>query len=99
MICLWLQGLSFGVFGLGNKQYEHFCAVGKRVHKALGALGGKALVGRGDGDDDEDIEADFESWRTELYSGLDKADVLVKSTVSPHTPALPCHMTPTCKPP
>ncbi len=91
MICLWLQGLSFGVFGLGNKQYEHFCAVGKRVHKALGALGGKALVRRGDGDDDEDIEADFESWRTELYSGLDKSDVLVKSTVS--LISLLCHVT------
>ena len=77
------------MFGLGNKQYEHFCAVGKRVHKALGALGGKALVRRGDGDDDEDIEADFESWRTELYTGLDKSDVLVKSTVSNKPPALP----------
>jgi len=76
------QGLSYGVFGLGNKQYEHFCAVGKRVHKALGALGGKALVRRGDGDDDEDIEADFESWRTELYAGLDKSDVLVKTTAN-----------------
>ena len=37
-----MQTLSYGVFGLGNKQYEHFCAVGKRVHKALGALGAKA---------------------------------------------------------
>lgn len=74
--------MSYGVFGLGNKQYEHFCAVGKRVHKALGALGGKALVRRGDGDDDEDIEADFESWRTELYTGLDKSDVLVKTTAN-----------------
>ena len=77
-----MQTLSYGVFGLGNKQYEHFCAVGKRVHKALGALGAKALVRRGDGDDDEDIEADFESWRTELYAGLDKCEVLVKSSVS-----------------
>ena len=76
------------MFGLGNKQYEHFCAVGKRVHKALGALGAKALVRRGDGDDDEDIEADFESWRTELYASLDKSDVLVKSTVSAHPPCL-----------
>ena len=77
-----MQTLSYGVFGLGNKQYEHFCAVGKRVHKALGALGAKALVRRGDGDDDEDIEADFESWRTELYAGLDKCEELVKSSVS-----------------
>ena len=81
--------MSFGVFGLGNKQYEHFCAVGKRVHKALGALGGKAFVRRGDGDDDEDIEADFESWRTELYTSLDKSDVLVKTVVRPKLAATP----------
>ena len=76
-----MQGLSYGVFGLGNKQYEHFCAVGKRIHKALASLGGHAIVRRGDGDDDEDIEADFESWRTELYAALDKADVLAKNAV------------------
>ena len=86
--CSLRQGLSYGVFGLGNKQYEHFCAVGKRVHKALGALGGKALVRRGDGDDDEDIEADFESWRTEIYTGLDKCEALVKTTVSAGHPGM-----------
>ncbi len=80
MMCM-MQGVSFGVFGLGNKQYEHFCAVGKRVHKALANLGANALVRRGDGDDDEDIEADFESWRTELYASLDKSDILAKSVV------------------
>jgi sulfite reductase alpha subunit-like flavoprotein len=83
-----VQGLSFGVFGLGNKQYEHFCAVGKRVHKALANLGAHPLVRRGDGDDDEDIEADFESWRTELYATLDKSDVLAKSTVRYPLPTL-----------
>ena len=87
--CSLRQGLSYGVFGLGNKQYEHFCAVGKRVHKALGALGGKALVRRGDGDDDEDIEADFETWRTELYTGLDNCEALVKTTVSAEYPDTP----------
>ncbi len=85
-----LQGVSFGVFGLGNKQYEHFCAVGKRVHKALVNLGGNALVRRGDGDDDEDIEADFESWRTELYAALDKSDILAKSSVRAPCSCLPC---------
>jgi sulfite reductase alpha subunit-like flavoprotein len=78
------QGLSFGVFGLGNKQYEHFCAVGKRVHKALCALGAAAVVPRGDGDDDEDIEADFDAWRTQLYAALDKSELLAKSSVRAH---------------
>lgn len=69
------------MFGLGNKQYEHFCAVGKRMHRALAALGATALVQRGEGDDDDDIEADFEAWRTELYAALDKATVLAKAEV------------------
>ena len=73
------QGVSFGVFGLGNKQYEHFCAVGKRMHRALASLGATALVPKGEGNDDDDIEADFELWRTELYQALDKATVLAKS--------------------
>ena len=71
------------MFGLGNKQYEHFCAVGKRVHKALCALGGSALVRRGDGDDDEDIEADFDAWRTGLYAARNTMDLLAKATVRP----------------
>ena len=74
--------MSFGVFGLGNKQYEHFCAVGKRMHRALASLGAAPLVRKGEGDDDDDIEADFELWRTELYQALDKATVLAKSLVS-----------------
>ena len=74
------------MFGLGNKQYEHFCAVGKRMHRALAALGATALVQRGEGDDDDDIEADFEAWRTELYAALDKATVLAKAEVRGRMP-------------
>ena len=74
-----VQGVSFGVFGLGNKQYEHFCAVGKRIHKAMVSLGADPVVDRGDGDDDEDIEADFDKWREQLYAALDNSDVILKS--------------------
>lgn len=76
--------MTFGVFGLGNKQYEHFCMVGKRMHKALVALGAEPIVRRGDGDDDEDIEADFDAWREELMAGLDASeDLLAKGEVAP----------------
>lgn len=68
---VYVQGVSYGVFGLGNKQYEHFAAVGKRMHKALASLGATAVCRRGDGDDDEDIDADFESWQVDLLQGLD----------------------------
>ena len=46
------QGVNYAVFGLGNKQYEHFNSVGKKVFKSLGAMGAAPLIRRGDGDDD-----------------------------------------------
>lgn len=76
-----VQGVSYGVFGLGNKQYEHFCAVGHKVHAAMEQLGAQPVVRRGDGDDDVDIDADFESWRTELYTSLDGSSLLDKREV------------------
>lgn len=72
-----MQGVTFGIFGLGNKQYEHFCMVGKRMQKALISLGADPIVRRGDGDDDEDIEADFDAWRTELMTALDASSHLL----------------------
>ncbi|PNW88663.1 hypothetical protein CHLRE_01g039350v5 [Chlamydomonas reinhardtii] len=72
-----LQGVSYAVFGLGNKQYEHFNSVGKKVFKAMKACGATALCRRGDGDDDGVIDDDFEKWCTELYEALDKSSDLV----------------------
>jgi NADPH-ferrihemoprotein reductase len=66
------QNVHFGVFGLGNKQYEHFNAVGKRLHSALATLGASALLRRGDGDDDDCIDDDFDKWTSELFDALDK---------------------------
>ena len=61
-----LPGLDFGVFGLGNKQYDHFNAMAKLMDNALGTLGGKRIVELGLGDDDSDLEGDFESWKDNL---------------------------------
>lgn len=73
--CCMPQGLSFAVFGLGNKQYEHFAAVGKRLQKALASLGAAPVCRRGDGDDDDDIDADFEAWQADLLSALDLSPI------------------------
>lgn len=51
------QGVSFGVFGLGNRQYEHFCAMGKKVSVAMRALGAAEVLPRGEGDDDRRVTA------------------------------------------
>lgn len=51
--------------------------VGKRVHKALAALGAVPVVPRGDGDDDEDIDEDFDTWQGQLIAALDGSPRLV----------------------
>lgn len=74
-----LQGVSFAVFGLGNQQYEHFCAMGSKVEGAMRALGASALVPRGEGDDDQDIDADFDRWCADLFAALDKSPLVQKN--------------------
>ena len=59
------QSVRFGVFGLGNKQYEHFNAVGKRLHKAMEALGAKALVSDPLYSDDELAALGLTPWDNE----------------------------------
>ncbi len=73
--------MSYGVFGLGNRQYEHFAAVGKKIEKLMNATGATAVVRRGDGDDDRDIDEDFEAWSTDLFAALDKSDLVQKNKV------------------
>jgi len=58
-----LNGLEYAVFGLGNTQYEHYNAMGKLVDEALVGSGGFQICKLGLGDDDNDLESDFEQWR------------------------------------
>jgi NADPH-ferrihemoprotein reductase len=65
-----LQGLEFCVFGLGNRQYEHYNAMGKFFDEAFEKLGGTRILPIGMGDDDADLEGDFESWKDRLWARL-----------------------------
>lgn len=67
-----LGSISFAVFGLGNRQYEHFNAVGKAVDTNMVKLGGQRLVAVGLGDDDQCIEDDFNQWKEALFVELDR---------------------------
>jgi len=68
-----LASLEYAVFGLGNRQYEHFNAMGKLVDECVGKLGAERIMPLAVGDDDDDLEGDFETWKDKkLWPALKK---------------------------
>eukprot|EP00398_MALV-I-01_sp_L67-1_P000429 gene429-901_t len=65
-----LQDMTFAVFGLGNTQYVSFNAMGKSTDSHLERLGAKRFYNLGLGNDDQDIEADFDAWLPGLFEAL-----------------------------
>ncbi|XP_026047582.1 P450 (cytochrome) oxidoreductase b isoform X1 [Astatotilapia calliptera] len=65
-----LSGLNYTVFGLGNKTYEHYNAMGKYVDKRLEQLGATRIFDLGMGDDDGNLEEDFVSWREQFWPAV-----------------------------
>merc|ERR1719191_4745 len=63
-----LKSLRFAAFALGNRQYQHFCAMGKWVDAKVSALGAERICPLGLGDDDDDLDGDFERWRETLWA-------------------------------
>jgi NADPH-ferrihemoprotein reductase len=65
-----LSTVKFTVFGLGNRQYEHFNAMGKLTNNTLEKFGAARVFEYGEGDDDNALEEDFEGWKSKLIPAL-----------------------------
>lgn len=62
-----LEGVQYTVFGLGNKTYEHYNAMGKYVDKRMAELGAYRVYDPGMGDDDANMEDDFITWKDAMW--------------------------------
>ena len=68
-----LSHVEYAVFGLGNTQYDHYNATGKFMDRALTVAGAHRILPLGLGDDNTDLEADFETWKDQqLWPALVK---------------------------
>nr|QEG78946.1 CpC573 [Chrysomela populi] len=65
-----LSGLTYAVFGLGNKTYEHYNEVAIYVDKRLEELGATRVYDLGLGDDDANIEDDFITWKDKFWPAV-----------------------------
>lgn len=63
------------VFGLGNKTYEHYNAMGKYVDKRLAELGATRVFELGMGDDDANMEDDFITWKDAMWPKVKMVDL------------------------
>ncbi len=90
-----LRDLDFAVFGLGNKQYEHYNNMGRFIDAALAKCGGSRIAPIGLGDDDDDLEGDFENWKENvLWPSLKKK--YVKGILSPQKDYAESNSLPVC---
>lgn len=68
-----LKNLRYVAFGLGNKTYEHYNEVIRKVDTNLTNMGAKRIGERGEGDDDGSLEEDFLAWQEEMWPAFCEA--------------------------
>lgn len=69
---LWLEGMHYALFGLGDSGYHKFNIVAKKLDKRLCDLGAHPIIERGLGDDQHrsGYEAALDPWLTLLWTTL-----------------------------
>lgn len=69
---LWLEGLHYAVFGLGDSGYQKFNLVAKKLDKRLSDLGAHPITERGLGDDQHrsGYEVSLDPWLNSLWVTL-----------------------------
>eukprot|EP01036_Dinobryon_divergens_P034668 gene34668-44829_t len=77
-----LPSLRYTVFGLGNKQYEHFNRVGKLTDRKLQDLGASRVFDYGEGDDDANLEEDFDHWKAKINKSSNASESGTSTVVS-----------------
>ncbi|WWC87086.1 uncharacterized protein L201_001972 [Kwoniella dendrophila CBS 6074] len=67
-----LENLNYVVFGLGNKTYEFYNEVARKLDEKLTNLGAKRIGERGEGDDDKSMEEDYLAWKDPMWEQFSK---------------------------
>lgn len=67
-----LSGMSFAVFGCGDRSYVNFNACAELTDGNLERLGAHRIHERGMGDDSGDITQDFKAWKKSVWPVLEK---------------------------
>ena len=63
-----MEKLSYAVFALGDRHYEHFCKFGADLDAKLAALGANQFIQRVDSD--VDVDAPFAEWKQNVLARL-----------------------------
>jgi sulfite reductase (NADPH) flavoprotein alpha-component len=81
------EGLSYAVFALGDKHYEHFCKFGNDLDTKLASLGANPLCNRVDSD--VDVNEPFERWKSALFPRLSEVEAVHKTAALAHASGTP----------
>ncbi|KAH8818907.1 hypothetical protein DL96DRAFT_1471223 [Flagelloscypha sp. PMI_526] len=68
-----LEGLKYVVFALGNRTYEHYNLIGRKVDEHLTNMGAQRIGERGEGDDDKSMEEDYLAWKDGMWDAFSVA--------------------------